>query len=66
MALVNVTLAGDTVPSAVFDDSTSMVTSAVGSVLRTIVKVAVVPSSRVLPLIADTVIPATSSSVQVT
>ena len=39
-----------------------MVTFAVGSLSNTIVNVAVVPDSDVLPLIADTVIPAVSPS----
>ena len=60
-AAVNVTDAGATVPSVVSSEESAIVTSAVGSVFSTTVKVAVPPDSVVSPLIAETVIPAVSS-----
>jgi len=59
---VNVTLVGETVPSLVSLDVKPIVTSAVGSLSSTIVHVAVPPASVVSPLIAETVMPATSLS----
>ena len=55
-------LTGNTVPSVRSSELNPIVTSAVGSESRTIVKVAVVPDSVVFPLISETVTPATSSS----
>ncbi len=63
---VNVRLAGETVPSEVSELLTAIVTSAVGSLIRLIVKVACPPSSVVLPLIFPTVTPATSLSILIT
>ena len=63
---LNVTLTGKTVPSNVLSELNPIVTSSVGSVLRTIVNVAVVPSSTVFPLIPETLIPTTSSSIFIT
>jgi hypothetical protein len=51
----NVTLAGDTVPSATFELERLTVTLFVGLEFKRIVKVAVPPASVVFPLIADTV-----------
>ncbi len=62
-AVVNVRLAGETVPSAALPDATGTVTSAVGCALSAIVKVTEVPGSDVeVPVGVPTVIPATSSS----
>ncbi len=58
LALVNTRLGGDTVPSVVSLLLSPMVTSAVGWLFSTTVKVAVPPASVVLPEIADTVMPA--------
>ena len=66
LAEVNVKLAGKTVPSEASPELKSIITFAAGSELRTIVNVAIVPLSVVFPLIAETVIPAISSSVFVT
>ena len=58
-AAVNVTLAGETVPSVVSLDESGIVTSAVGCEVSTTVKVTDVPASEVeVPLGAPTVIPA--------
>mgnify|MGYP003339582786 CR=1 FL=1 len=65
-AAVNVTDAGDTVPSVVSFELSPMVTSAVGCASSTTVKVAVPPASVVFPEIADTVTPEASLSVLVT
>ncbi len=63
-AAVNINDVGATVPSAVLSEESAIVTSAVGSVLSTTVKVAVPPASVVLnPDVGVTVIPAVSSSV---
>ena len=59
---VKVTLIGKPVPSPVSFELKPIVTLAVGSASKTIVNVAVVPSSLVLPLIADTVIPGTRTN----
>jgi len=62
-AVVNVTLAGETVPSLVSLDVKPIVTSAVGWLVRTIVNVSVPPPSVVVrPLVGSTVIPAVSLS----
>ena len=64
---VKVRLTGETVPSLVLLDDKSMVTSAVGSVLSTTVKVSVPPASVVVrPEMGFTVIPGVSLSVLVT
>ena len=54
------------VPSPVSSELRPMVTFAVGSLSKTMVNVAVTPASVVFPLIADTVIPAISSSLLIT
>ena len=62
-AAVNVTLAGETVPSDVSSLVSAIATSAVGLLPRTTVNVALPPASVVTkPLSGDTVIPAASSS----
>ena len=64
---VNVTSAGDTVPSAVLLDWMAIVTAAVGCVFSTTVNVAVPPASVVLSSLSHrTVTPAASLSVFVT
>ena len=66
LAVVNVKLAGETVPSAVLLDERPRVTLAVGCELSTTVKVAVPPASVVVsPDVGVTVIPAVSSSLLV-
>ena len=55
-------LEADTVPSPVSSELIPIITSEVGSESNTMVKVAVEPSSAVLLLIGETVIPASSSS----
>ena len=62
---VKVTLDTDTAPSVVSEELTGITTSAVGSDVSTIVNVAVVPDSAVVPDIDDATISATSSSVLV-
>ena len=67
LAAVKVRLAGATVPSVVSLEVRPMVTSAVGWVLSTTVKVAVPPASVVVrPEVGVTVMPAVSLSVLVT
>ena len=63
-SLVNVTLAGETVPSPVLLDVREIETSAVGSESRTMVNVSSpAPASVVVsPLVGETVIPAVSLS----
>ena len=59
-AVVNVRLAGPTVPSVVSLELSAIVTSAVGCVFSTTVNVAVPPASVVVrPAVGVTVIPAT-------
>src|SRR5258708_9264690 len=66
-AVVNVTLAGATVPSVRSFDDNPIVTFAVGWLVRTTVNVAVPPASVVVsPDVGVTVIPATSLSVLAT
>ncbi len=66
VAEVKVMEVGLTVPSAVLLDDKPMVTSAVGWLLRTMVKVACPPDSDVVsPEVGATVIPASSLSVLV-
>ena len=66
-AVVKVRLAGLTVPSVVSLELSPMVTSAVGWVFSTTVKVAVPPASVVVrPDVGVTVMPAVSLSVLVT
>ena len=66
-ALVKVRLAGLTVPSVVSLELRPIVTSAVGCVFSTTVKVAVPPASVVVrPDVGVTVMPAVSLSVLVT
>ncbi len=66
-APVNVTLDGLTVPSAVFELESAMVTFAVGCDVSTIVKAAVPPVSVVVrPDVGVTVMPAASLSVLLT
>ncbi len=66
-AAVNVSEAGETVPSVRSELLRPMVTSAVGTEVRTTVNVAVPPPSEVTrPLVGVTTIAATSSSVLVT
>ncbi len=66
-AVVNVTLAGATVPSVRSFDDNPTVTFAVGCVFKTTVNVAAPPTSVVVsPAGGVTVIPATSLSVFVT
>ena len=62
VAAVKVRLLVETVPSVMSELLMPMVTSAVGSEVSTTVKVAVPPASVVGPLIAETVMPAVSSS----
>ena len=58
LAVVKVRLAGETVPSVVSLELSAIVTSAVGCVLSTTVKVAVPPASVVVsPVVGVTVIP---------
>ena len=59
---VNVNDVGETVPSVVSSDESGIVTSSVGWVFRTTVKVWDVPSSEVSPEIVPIVKPAVSSS----
>ena len=67
LPLVNVTLDGLTVPSAVFEPLRPIVTFAVGCDVSTTVNVAVPPASVVVsPLVGVTVMPAASLSVLVT
>ena len=64
---VNVRLAGRTVPSVASLELSPMVTSAVGWLFRTMVKVAAPPASVVVrPEVGVTVMPAVSLSVLVT
>jgi hypothetical protein len=64
---VNVTLAGDTVPSLASLELRPIVTFAVGWVFSTMVNAAVPPDSVVIkPLVGLTVMPAVSLSVLVT
>ena len=66
-AVVNVTLAGLTVPSDVLLELSAIVTSAVGCEFSTIVKVAVPPPSVVVrPKVGLTVMPAVSLSMLIT
>ncbi len=65
MTEVKVRVAGETVPSLVSEEETAVVTSAVGSAVKTTVKVAVAPASVVLPLMAETVKAEVSLSVLV-
>ena len=58
--------AGKTVPSVVLSEIIPIVTSSVGSLFNTIVNVAVIKSSDVFPEIEETVIAATSLSIDVT
>ena len=67
LAAVKVRLAGETVPSVVSLLDRAIVTSAVGWLPSTTVKVAVPPASVVTrPLVGSTVMPAASSSLLVT
>ena len=66
LAAVKVRLPAETVPSVASLDDMPIVTSAVGWLFSTTVNVAVPPASVVLPLIAETVIPAASLSRLVT
>ncbi len=66
-AVVNVRLAGATVPSAGLPLETAITTSATGWLVSLTVNVAVPPASLVTrPVVGATVIPAASSSVFVT
>src|SRR3954471_7828885 len=67
LAGVNVSAAGETVPSVVSLEDSAMVTLAVGWALRATVKAAVPPASVVVrPAVGVTVIPAVSLSVLTT
>jgi hypothetical protein len=66
LAGVNVTLAGDAIPSVASLDDRPMVTSAVGCAFSTTVKVAVAPASVVIFEIRLIVIPGVSLSLLVT
>ena len=67
LATVKVRLAGVAVPSVVSLLDRAMLTSALGWLLSTTVKLAVPPASVVVrPLVGTTVMPALSSSVLVT
>ena len=66
LALVNVSDAGNTVPSVASLSLRPTVTLAVGSAFSTTVNVAVPPASVVGPLMVETVIPDASLSVFVT
>src|SRR5258706_246688 len=65
-AAVKVSEDVETVPSVVSFDAIEIVTLAVGWLVSTTLKLAVPPASVVLPLIAETVIPAVSLSTVVT
>ena len=66
LADVKVKLGLSTVPSAVLSEVVPIVTSAVGWLLRTTVKVAVAPASVVVkPLVGVTVMPLVSLSILV-